>query len=146
MSSDEDKENPYIDTRPQAVRMSVGALEHIALGNRDSDEWRRLAEKYPELEYPGLWYSFVPDKQTAMSIYSELEREINWRWGSGRRRHTGSEFSEKLMILSFIRLRLLGSLGGFERIQANSTTVNQTHTVREEKRDRRSLNPFKKSR
>src|SRR5579862_2659938 len=140
MSENEDHGEPqYIDSRPMPIRQPVAALEHIAFGDKNSPEWRALVEKYPELEYPALWYSFLPDTNTAISIYLELERSINWRWGSGNRQHSGSEVGEELMVLGFIKLRLFGALGGFERVQANSTTLNQTNTMKDERRSRLNI-------
>ena len=69
-----------------------------------------------------------------ISAKQDIRDVIDLQYGAGKRRHTLSDLADKRAAVVLAELKLNRSLRGQERREANSTTINQTQTIREEKR------------
>ena len=134
MSSEYEEERQ--DPRPFAMRQSVQTLEHMTNVPDDSKQLQRIYAEYPELRDPNLHYTNIPDEKQMMSTKVRMRNVIDLRYGSGKRRHTLSDLADKHFAYTVADLKLNRGLKGFERIQANTTSINTRNTTIEERKKR----------
>lgn len=125
------------DNRPMVIRTSLSALEHMTEVPDDAAQLIRIYDKYPELNDPNLVYGNLPDEKSIVSAKQDLRDVIDLQYGSGKRRHTMSDLADKRRAVIVGELKINRSRMGNERREANSTTINQTQTVREENKRRK---------
>lgn len=128
------EEDERQDSRPMVIRTSLVALEHMTRAPDDAPQLLRIYEKYPKLNDPNLEYGNIPTEKDLVSAKQDIRDVIDLQYGAGKRRHTLSDLADKRAAVVLAELKLNRSLRGQERREANSTTINQTQTLREEKR------------
>jgi hypothetical protein len=135
MPDDED------DNAPMLMRAPLVVHQHRTMpaSNSKMDE---IYEMYPILREPSLVYA----NQTEKEIQRNTSTGVRYIWSqyaSGRKRHTMSDRSDRILAEWTLRQKASESKNGFAHKESNSGTLNQNQTVTEYQRKRGGspLNP-----